>query len=117
VPQRPFTTPGVKHDSVARIGALGDVGLPTYDRCSPTSSDLPTFRSAPWHSTSPCGGGPGLPRSAVLVGAVRYVAADISPYMLQRSPAGRRAGGGVQDRDRVRSKADVTALQFADAQL
>ena len=44
---------------------------------------------------------------------VRYVAADISPYMLQRArrEAGRR---GVQDAIQF-VEADVTALQFADA--
>jgi len=44
---------------------------------------------------------------------VRYVAADISPYMLQR---GRREAGrrGVQDAIEF-VEADVTALQFADA--
>src|SRR6202007_2313312 len=45
--------------------------------------------------------------------AVRYVAADISPYMLKRArrEAGRR---GVQDAIEF-VEADVTALQFPDA--
>jgi ubiquinone/menaquinone biosynthesis C-methylase UbiE len=60
----------------------------------------------------PCGGGfafRGLHRGQ----AVRYVAADISPYMLGRArrEAHRR---GVQDAIEF-VEADVTALQFADA--
>jgi len=60
----------------------------------------------------PCGGG--LAFRGLRTGrAVRYVAADISPYMLQRArrEAGRR---GVQDAIEF-VEADVTALQFADA--
>ena len=45
---------GVKHDSVAK-SAPGRCGVPTCDRCSPTSHDLPTFRWAPRYSTSRAG--------------------------------------------------------------
>jgi ubiquinone/menaquinone biosynthesis C-methylase UbiE len=60
----------------------------------------------------PCGGGLAF-RGLSTGQAVRYVAADISPYMLQRArrEAGRR---GVQDAIEF-VEADVTALQFADA--
>jgi ubiquinone/menaquinone biosynthesis C-methylase UbiE len=60
----------------------------------------------------PCGGGLAF-RGLSPGQAVRYVAADISPYMLQR--ARREAGQrGVQDAIEF-VEADVTALQFADA--
>jgi ubiquinone/menaquinone biosynthesis C-methylase UbiE len=60
----------------------------------------------------PCGGGLAF-RGLGTGQDVRYVAADISPYMLQRArrEASRR---GVQDAIEF-VEADVTALQFADA--
>ena len=102
---------GVKHANVARLGALAMWGtdlrrmFDSVDRVA----DVPSGASV---LDIPCGGG--LAFRGLRTGqAVRYVAADISPYMLQR--ARREAGRqGVQDAIEF-VEADVTALRFADA--
>jgi ubiquinone/menaquinone biosynthesis C-methylase UbiE len=102
---------GVKHDRVARLGAWAMWGtdlrrmFASVDRVA----DVPSGASV---LDIPCGGGfafRGLGTGQV----VRYVAADISPYMLARArrEAGRR---GVQDAIEF-VEADATALRFADA--
>jgi ubiquinone/menaquinone biosynthesis C-methylase UbiE len=102
---------GVKHDRVARLGAWAMWGadlrrmFASVDRVA----DVPSGASV---LDIPCGGGfafRGLGTGQV----VRYVAADISPYMLARArrEASRR---GVQDAIEF-VEADVTALRFADA--
>ena len=102
---------GVKHDRVAMAGAWAMWGtdlrrmFASIDRVA----DVPSGASV---LDIPCGGGfafRGLGTGQV----VRYVAADISPYMLARArrEAGRR---GVQDAIEF-VDADVTALPFDDA--
>jgi ubiquinone/menaquinone biosynthesis C-methylase UbiE len=102
---------GVKHDRVAMVGAWAMWGtdlrrmFASVDRVA----DVPSGASV---LDIPCGGGfafRGLGTGQV----VRYVAADISPYMLARArrEASRR---GVQDAVEF-VEADVTALRFADA--
>ena len=102
---------GVQHASVARLGAWAmwgaDLGRMFAD--IERLADVPVDASV---LDIPCGGG--LAFRGLRTGqAVRYVAADISPYMLQRArrEAGRR---GVQDAIEF-VEADVTALQFPDA--
>jgi ubiquinone/menaquinone biosynthesis C-methylase UbiE len=102
---------GVQHAGIARIGARAmwgaDLGRMFTD--IERLADVPVGASV---LDIPCGGG--LAFRGLRPGqAVRYVAADISPYMLQRArrEAGRR---GVQDEIEF-VEADVTALQFADA--
>jgi ubiquinone/menaquinone biosynthesis C-methylase UbiE len=102
---------GVKHDRVARLGAWAMWGtdlrrmFASVDRVA----DVPSGASV---LDIPCGGGfafRGLGTGQV----VRYVAADISPYMLARArrEASRR---GVQEAIEF-VEADVTALGFDDA--
>jgi ubiquinone/menaquinone biosynthesis C-methylase UbiE len=102
---------GVKHDRVARLGAWAMWGtdlrrmFASVDRVA----DVPSGASV---LDIPCGGGfafRGLGTGQV----VRYVAADISPYMLARArrEASRRV---VQDAIEF-VDADVTALPFDDA--
>jgi ubiquinone/menaquinone biosynthesis C-methylase UbiE len=101
---------GVKHDSVARVGAWAMWGADMR----PMFADIERLADVPVGASLldiPCGGG--LAFRGLRTGqAVRYVAADISVYMLQRArrEAGRR---GVQDAIEF-VQADVTALQFAD---
>ena len=102
---------GVKHASVARVGAWAMWGADLRRMFTDIErlADVPVGASV---LDIPCGGG--LAFRGLRPGqAVRYVAADISPYMLQRArrEAGRR---GVQDAIKF-VEADVTALQFADA--
>jgi SAM-dependent methyltransferase len=102
---------GVKHDCVARVGAWAMWGADMRRMFV----DIARLADAPVGASVldiPCGGGlafRGLRRGQV----VRYVAADISPYMLARArrEADRR---GVQDVIEF-VEADVTALRFADA--
>ena len=102
---------GVKHASVARLGAWAMWGADL----SRMFTDIERLADVPVDASVldiPCGGG--LAFRGLRTGqAVRYVAADISPYMLQRArrEAGRR---GVQDAIEF-VEADVTALQFDDA--
>lgn len=102
---------GVKHTSVARVGAWAMWGTDLR----PLFTDINRLADAPVGASVldiPCGGGLAF-RGLTTGRAVRYVAADISPYMLARArrEAGRR---GVQDAIKF-VEADVTALQFADA--
>jgi ubiquinone/menaquinone biosynthesis C-methylase UbiE len=102
---------GVKHDSVARIGTWAMWGTDIR----PMFTDIARLADAPVGASVldiPCGGGLAF-RGLSTGQVVHYVAADISPYMLQRArrEAGRR---GVQDAIEF-VEADVTALQFADA--
>jgi ubiquinone/menaquinone biosynthesis C-methylase UbiE len=102
---------GVKHDSVARVGARAMWGADLRRMFADIArlADVPVGASV---LDIPCGGGLAF-RGLSPGQAVRYVAADISPYMLQR--ARREAGQrGVQDAIEF-VEADVTALQFADA--
>ena len=102
---------GVQHASVARLGAWAMWGADL----SRMFTDIERLADVPVDASVldiPCGGG--LAFRGLRTGqAVRYVAADISPYMLQRArrEAGRR---GVQDAIEF-VEADVTALQFGDA--
>ena len=102
---------GVKHDSVARVGAWAMWGADMRRMFT----DIGRLADAPVGASIldiPCGGGLAF-RGLGTGQVVRYVAADISPYMLQqaRREAGRR---GAQDAIEF-VEADVTALQFADA--
>jgi ubiquinone/menaquinone biosynthesis C-methylase UbiE len=102
---------GVKHDSVARIGAWAMWGADLR----PMFTDIARLANLPVGASVldiPCGGGLAF-RGLSTGQAVKYVAADISPYMLQRArrEASRR---GLQDAIEF-VEADVTALQFADA--
>ena len=102
---------GVKHARVAEFGARAMWGADLRRMFADIArlADVPDGASV---LDIPCGGGLAF-RGLGTGQVVRYVAADISPYMLTRArrEAGRR---GVQDAiDFV--EADVTALQFADA--
>jgi ubiquinone/menaquinone biosynthesis C-methylase UbiE len=102
---------GVKHDSVATVGAWAMWGADMRRMFADVErlADTPAGASI---LDIPCGGGFAF-RGLRPGQAVQYVAADISAYMLgqARVEAGRR---GVQDAiDFV--QADVTALQFPDA--
>jgi ubiquinone/menaquinone biosynthesis C-methylase UbiE len=102
---------GVKHDSVAMVGAWAMWGADLRRMFA----DVARLADAPAGTSVldiPCGGGFAF-RGLRPGQSVRYVAADISPYMLQRArqEAHRRA---VQDAIEF-VEADVTALQFADA--
>jgi ubiquinone/menaquinone biosynthesis C-methylase UbiE len=102
---------GVQHASVARVGAWAMWGADLR----PMFADIKRLADVPAGARVldiPCGGG--LAFRGLRTGqVVRYVAADISPYMLHRArrEAGRR---GVQEAIQF-VEADVTALQFADA--
>jgi ubiquinone/menaquinone biosynthesis C-methylase UbiE len=102
---------GVRHDSVARVGAWAMWGTDLR----PMFTDIARLADVPAGTSVldiPCGGGLAF-RGLSTRQIVRYVAADISPYMLgqARAEAGRR---GMQDAIEF-VEADVTALQFADA--
>jgi ubiquinone/menaquinone biosynthesis C-methylase UbiE len=101
---------GVKHDRVAMVGAWAMWGADMRRMFA----DVARLADAPAGTSVldiPCGGGfafrvlrPGQP--------VRYVAADISPYMLQRA---REVASRMRTQDSIEFvEADVTALQFAD---
>ena len=102
---------GVKHDRVAMVGAWAMWGADMRRMFADVArlADVPPGTSV---LDIPCGGGfalrvlrPGQP--------VRYVAADISPYMLQRA---REEASRMQAQDAIEFvEADVTALQFDDA--
>ena len=102
---------GVQHASVAKLGARAMWGADL----SRMFTDIERLADIPVDAAVldiPCGGGLAF-RGLGTGQDVRYVAADISPYMLQRArrEAGRR---GVQDAIEF-VEADVTALQFPDA--
>lgn len=101
---------GVKHDSVATVGAWAMWGADMRRMYV----DVARLADAPAGTSVldiPCAGGFAF-RGLRPGQAVHYVAADISPYMLgqARRQASRR---GVQDAIEF-VEADVTALQFAD---
>jgi ubiquinone/menaquinone biosynthesis C-methylase UbiE len=102
---------GVKHASIARIGAWAMWGA-DLDRMF---TDIARLADVPFGASVldiPCGGGLAF-RGLGSGQAVRYVAADISPYMLARA---RREAGRLDVHDAIEFvEADVTALQFADA--
>src|SRR6478752_7332321 len=102
---------GVKHDRVAMVGAWAMWGADMRRMFADVArlADVPAGTSV---LDIPCGGGfafrvlrPGQD--------VHYVAADISPHMLQRAREVARRGRTQDVIDFV--EADVTALQFADA--
>lgn len=101
---------GVKHDRVAMVGAWAMWGADMRRMFA----DVARLADAPAGTSIldiPCGGGfalrvlrPGQP--------VRYVAADISPHMLQRT---RDVARRTHAHHAIKFvEADVTALQFAD---
>jgi ubiquinone/menaquinone biosynthesis C-methylase UbiE len=101
---------GVKHDSVAAVGARAMWGADMRRMFA----EIGRLADAPAGTAIldiPCGGGFAF-RGLRPGQAVHYVAADISPYMLAqaRTQAARR---GVQDTIEF-VESDVTALQFAD---
>ena len=102
---------GVQHASIARAGARAMWGADLRRMFTDIArlADLPAGTAV---LDIPCGGG--LAFRGLRTGqAVRYVAADISPYMLQRA---RREAGRRSVHDAIQFvEADVTALQFADA--
>jgi ubiquinone/menaquinone biosynthesis C-methylase UbiE len=101
---------GVKHASLARVGAWAMWGADMRRMFTDIErlADLPAGASV---LDVPCGGGLAF-RGLATGQAVRYVAADISPYMLARAreEAGRR---GVHDAIEF-VEADITAMQFAN---
>jgi ubiquinone/menaquinone biosynthesis C-methylase UbiE len=102
---------GVQHASIARIGAWAMWGTDLRPMFTDIArlADLPAGASV---LDIPCGGGLAF-RGLRADQVVRYVAGDISPYMLERArrEAGRR---GVHDAIEC-VEADVAALQFPDA--
>ena len=102
---------GVKHDGVATFGAWAMWGADMRRMFADVArlADTPAGTSV---LDIPCGGGfalrvlrPGQP--------LRYVAADISPHMLQRA---REVARRMRAQDAIEFvEADVTALQFDDA--
>jgi ubiquinone/menaquinone biosynthesis C-methylase UbiE len=101
---------GVKHDGVARVGAWAMWGADMRRMFA----DVARLADAPAGASVldiPCGGGFAF-RGLRPGQAVHYVAADISPYMLQQARAEARRRE-VQDAIEF-IEADVTALQFAD---
>jgi ubiquinone/menaquinone biosynthesis C-methylase UbiE len=101
---------GVKHDGVARVGAWAMWGADMRRMFA----DVARLADAPAGASVldiPCGGGFAF-RGLRPGQAVHYVAADISPYMLQQARAEARRRE-VQDAIEF-VEADVTALQSAD---
>jgi ubiquinone/menaquinone biosynthesis C-methylase UbiE len=102
---------GVKHDRVAMVGAWAMWGADMRRMFADVArlADTPAGTSM---LDIPCGGGfalrvlrPGQP--------VRYIAADISPHMLERA---REVAHRMRAQDAIEFvEADVTALQFDDA--
>ena len=102
---------GVKHDRVAMVGAWAMWGADMRRMFADVArlADTPAGTSV---LDIPCGGGfalrvlrPGQP--------VRYIAADISPHMLERA---REVAHRLRAQDAIEFvEADVTALQFDDA--
>jgi ubiquinone/menaquinone biosynthesis C-methylase UbiE len=102
---------GVKHDSVARVGAWAMWGADMR----PMFADIERLADTPVGASIldiPCGGGFAF-RGLRPGQAVNYVAADISSYMLGLA---RREAARRQVQDCIEFvEADVTALQFPDA--
>ena len=102
---------GVKHDRVATLGARAMWGADMRRMFADVArlADTPAGTSV---LDIPCGGGFAL-RGLSSGQPVRYVAADISPYMLERA---REEARRMQALDAIEFvEADVTALQFDDA--
>jgi ubiquinone/menaquinone biosynthesis C-methylase UbiE len=102
---------GVKHDRVATVGAWAMWGADMRRMFAEVArlADAPAETSV---LDIPCGGGFAF-RGIRPGQAVQYVAADISPYMLQRARAQARR---LEVQDGIEFvEADVTALRFADA--
>ena len=101
----------VRHESVAGVGAWALWGADMRLMFA----DVERLADAPVGTSVldiPCGGGFAF-RGLRPGQAVHYVAADISPYMLQRA---RREASRRGVRDAIEFvEADVTALQFDDA--
>jgi len=101
---------GVKHDRVAMVGAWAMWGADMRRMFA----DVARLADAPAGASIldiPCGGGFAL-RVLRPSQPVRYVAADISPHMLQRA---RDEARRMQAPDAIEFvEADVTALQFDD---
>ena len=101
---------GVRHDSVATVGARVMWGADMRAMFA----DVDRLADAPAGTSIldvPCGGGFAF-RGLHPGQAVHYVAADISPYMLGQAHA-EAERRGVHDAVEF-IEADVTALQFAD---
>jgi ubiquinone/menaquinone biosynthesis C-methylase UbiE len=101
---------GVKHDSVATVGARAMWGADMRRMFA----DVARLADAPPGTSIldiPCGGGFAF-RGMRPGQAVHYVAADISPYMLAQARA-QAARRGVQDTIEF-VEADVTSLRFDD---
>jgi ubiquinone/menaquinone biosynthesis C-methylase UbiE len=102
---------GVKHDRAATLGARAMWGADMRRMFADVArlADTPAGTSV---LDIPCGGGFAL-RGLSSGQPVRYVAADISPYMLERA---REEARRMQALDAIEFvEADVTALQFDDA--
>jgi ubiquinone/menaquinone biosynthesis C-methylase UbiE len=102
---------GVKHEHVATVGARAMWGADMRRLFAEIArlADAPVGTSV---LDIPCGGGFAF-RGLRTGQAVRYVAADISPYMLARA---RREARRLQVQDSIEFvEADVTALQFPNA--
>jgi ubiquinone/menaquinone biosynthesis C-methylase UbiE len=101
---------GVKHDSVATVGAWAMWGA-DMRRMFADVERLADALAGTSVLDIPCGGGFAF-RGLRPGQAVRYVAADISPYMLQQA---RAEAHRLEVQDAVEFvEADVTALQFDD---
>lgn len=102
---------GAKHDSVATVGAWAMWGTDMRRMFA----EIQRVAEAPPGASVldiPCGGG--FAFRGLRVGQdVRYVAADLSPHMLQRA---RTEAGRLKIQDCIEFvEADLTALQFADS--
>jgi ubiquinone/menaquinone biosynthesis C-methylase UbiE len=101
---------GVKHDRAATLGARAMWGADMRRMFADVArlADTPAGTSV---LDIPCGGGFAL-RGLSSGQPVRYVAADISPYMLERA---REEARRMRTQDVIEFvEADMTALQFAD---
>jgi ubiquinone/menaquinone biosynthesis C-methylase UbiE len=102
---------GVKHDRVARVAAQAMWGADMRR----VFADIVRLANTPAGTSvldAPCGGGLAF-RGLYAGQPVRYVAADISAYMLERA---RRESRRLDVEDCIEFvEADVTALQFAHA--
>lgn len=102
---------GVQHASIAKLGARAMWGA-DLGRMFADIERLADISVGASVLDIPCGGG--LAFRGLRTGqAVHYVAADISPYMLQRARREARRRGVHDAIEFV--EADVTALQFPDA--
>ena len=102
---------GMRRDRVAKVGARAQWGADMRLMYAEIArlADIPAGTSV---LDIPCGGG--LAFRGLRPGqAVQYVAADISPYMLQQARREARRRGVLDSIEFV--EADITALQFSDA--